>query len=142
MTLVVRIGLAVLAAVELTIGAWNQFWPAHFYANFPTVSLTPPYSEHFARDFGGATLGIAAVLVIALVRPTPQLVGIAALAYSVFSVPHFVFHTLHLEHATAGEVVFLEVANGIVALIGFLLLGWSGIRLQRDRRRLRDPAVG
>jgi hypothetical protein len=28
----------------------------------PTVDLTPPYSEHLFRDFGGATLGIAVVI--------------------------------------------------------------------------------
>ena len=55
MTVVLRIGLALLAAVMLIVGAWNQFWPESFYTDFPTVDLTPPFTEHFARDFGGTT---------------------------------------------------------------------------------------
>ena len=131
----VRAGLALLAGVELTVGLWNQLLPESFYNDFPTVSLDPPFSEHYARDFGGATLGIAAVLVIAFIRPRPAFVGIAALAYSLFSVPHFVFHTLHLEHATSAEAAFLTVGNGMVALIGLLLGVWSVARVRAEPSR-------
>jgi hypothetical protein len=129
----VRLGLALLAAVELTIGLWNQILPESFYNDFPTVNLDPPFSEHFARDFGGATLGIAAVLVIAFIRPRPAFVGIAALAYSLFSVPHLVFHSLHLEHATGPVAAFLTVGNAAVALVGLLLGVWSVARMRIGR---------
>jgi hypothetical protein len=39
-TVVLRIGLAILAAAAWMIGVWNQFLP-----------------EHYARDYGGANLG-------------------------------------------------------------------------------------
>jgi hypothetical protein len=129
----VRIGLALLTAVELTVGLWNQVLPESFYNDFPTVSLDPPFSEHYARDFGGATLGIAAVLLIAFIRPRPRFVGIAALAYSLFAVPHFVFHSLHLEHATGAESAFLTIGNAAVALIGLLLGIWSVARMRNER---------
>lgn len=137
----VRAGLAVLAINELVVGFWNQVLPASFYENFPTVDLTPPFSEHYARDFGGATLGIAVLLVIAFVRPTTVTVGMSALAYSVFSVPHFAFHLHHVEHASSSEAVFLVAGNAAVATIGILLLVWTVVRMRRERR-LRDPAVG
>jgi hypothetical protein len=140
--MIVRIGLAILALNELVVGAWNQFAPESFYENFPTVDLTPPFSEHYARDFGGATLGIAVLLVIALVRPTPTIVGMAALAYTVFSVPHFVFHLEHLDGATSGQAAFLIAANGTVAVIGVLLCVWSVVRMSRDRRSVQHPAMG
>jgi len=141
MILLTRITLAILAAVELVIGAWNQFWPESFYTDFPTVSLTPPFSEHYARDFGGATLGIAVVLIAAIIVPLPVLVVVAGLAYSVFAVPHFVFHLEHLEGATSAEVVFLTVGNGVVALLGLLVVVLGVVRMRRVRP-LHHPAVG
>jgi hypothetical protein len=64
-------------------------YPESFYTNFPTVTLTPPFSEHYARDFGGATLGIAVVLGIALAAPRAAFTIPAAVAFSTFAVPHF-----------------------------------------------------
>ena len=128
MTIVLRIALAVLAINELIVGAWNQFAPEGFYENFPTVDLTPPFSEHYARDFGGATLGIAVLLVIAFVRPRGGFVLPAGIAYTVFSIPHFVFHVAHLEEATSADAAFLIVGNGVVALLGVLVIVLGGMR--------------
>ena len=139
--ILVRLGLAILALDEVVIGAWNQFAPESFYENFPTVDLTPPFSEHYARDFGGATLGIAVLLVIALIRPRPVIVGMATLAFSIFAVPHFVFHLEHLDHATTTEAVLLTAGNASVALIGLALAIWAVVRMTRDRH-LHHPAVG
>jgi hypothetical protein len=139
-TALTRTLLAILAVVELVIGAWNQFWPESFYAEFPTVDLDPPFSEHYARDFGGATLGIAAVLIAAFIVPRAALVVTAGIAYSTFALPHFVFHATHLEHASTAEATFLIVANGVVALLGATVIVLGVLRMGRDRR-LRDPAV-
>ncbi len=138
--MLVRLGLALLALDELVVGVWNQVAPESFYAKFPTVDLTPPFSEHYARDFGGATLGIAVLLLIAVIRPRPVIVGMAALAYSIFAVPHFVFHLEHLTAATMSEAALLTAANAFVALIGVLLVVWAVVRIRRDRP-VRDPAV-
>lgn len=141
MTVAIRISLAVLIVVELVVGLWNQFWPESFYAHFPTVSLDPPFSGHYARDFGGATLGIAAVLIAAFIVPRAALVITAGAAYTVFAVPHFVFHAAHLEHANDTEVAFLLIANGAAALLGTLVIVLGVLRMGRDRARLHDPAV-
>lgn len=68
MTTLIRIAPAVLFLDELVVGAWNAAPPENFYHNFPTVDLTPPFSEHYARDFGGYTMGIALSLGIAFVK--------------------------------------------------------------------------
>ena len=130
MTLTIRIALAILFLNELIVGAWNQFFPRSFYDTFPTVDLTPPFSEHYARDFGGATLGIAVLLGIALVTAKASWILPATIAYTVFSIPHFVFHAAHLEHTTPGEAVFLLIGNAVVALLGLLALA---LTLLRDR---------
>jgi hypothetical protein len=134
MTFVLRIGLALLAAVEVVIGAWNQFWPESFYADFPTVALTPPFSEHFARDFGGATLGLGVILACAAVLPRTVLVIPALIGVSAFGLPHFVFHLMHLENATAAEVVFLVTSTGLAAWAGPVLLVVAVLRWRRERR--------
>jgi hypothetical protein len=123
------------------IGAWNQFWPQHFYEHFPTVSLTPPFAEHYARDFGGATLGIGIILAAAAIVPRTVLVIPALLGVTAFGIPHFVFHLHHLEHATGTEVLFLVATTGLAAFAPPVLLVIAVIRMWRDRR-LRHPAVG
>jgi hypothetical protein len=143
MIVVTRIALAILAAIELVVGIWNQFWPENFYANFPTVDLTPPFSEHYARDFGGATLGIAAVLIAAIMVPRPILALAAGLAYTIFAIPHFVFHVGHLDGATSTQALFLTVGNAVAAALGVLVIVLSVLRMSRDRRRpLHDPPLG
>jgi hypothetical protein len=134
-TIVIRILLGILALIEIVVGGWNQFLPASFYERFPTVDLTPPFSEHYARDFGGATLAIAFLLVLALVRPRAHFVIPAAIAYGIFAIPHFVFHALHLEHATGFEAVMLNLLNGLVVIVA---LGAIVLTVGRDRRVKRD----
>ncbi|MET8349122.1 hypothetical protein [Micromonospora sp. NPDC005206] len=135
MTALIRIALAVLFLDELVVGFWNQAFPESFYKNFPTVALTPPFSEHYARDFGGATLGLAVVLGIAFVAPRAVFTIPAAAAFSTFAIPHFFYHVTHLDHATHGEAVFLTAANAVVALLGLLVIALTLVRDARHRRR-------
>ncbi|SDS19113.1 hypothetical protein [Microlunatus soli] len=118
----IRIGLAILLLDQLVVDGWNAVHPASFCRYFPTVDLTPPFSEHHARDFGEATLGTAVIILIALIRPRAHFVIPAMLAYSVFSVPHFFFHLTHLEMATTGQAIFLTGANATVALLGIAIM--------------------
>jgi hypothetical protein len=131
MTVLIRIGLAILFLDELVVGAWNAISPETFYRYFPTVDLAPPFSEHYARDFGGATLGIALLLGIAFFKPKAHFVIPAVLAYSIFAVPHFFFHLAHLEGASTGEAIALTAANAIVALLGIAIIV---LTIARDRR--------
>lgn len=123
MRLFLRVGLGILALTELTLGTWQQFWPEGFYRDFPTVELTPPFSEHLMRDFGGASLGLAVVLAAAAWWLEHKLVLIALLAYLVFAVPHLGFHLARLHGATAADVAFLAISLGLsVALPVALVL--------------------
>ncbi|MEV6639039.1 hypothetical protein [Amycolatopsis sp. NPDC051371] len=130
-SLAIRLALVIPFGEQLVVGTWNQLFPRSFYDDFPTVDLNPPFSDHFAHDFGSATLGIALLLGIALVKPKTHYVVPASLAYSVWSVPHFFFHLFTMEAAGTGEKVFLTVTNALVALIGLTPIA---LALLRDRR--------
>jgi hypothetical protein len=131
MRAVLRAGLLSFAAVELVLGLWTLAFPASFYADVPTVDLTPPLSEHLMRDFGGATLGLALVLAAAGIWLERRLVVIALLAYLAFSLPHLVFHVGHLDGASdleATVLVALLVAS-VVVPAGLLVVA---LRLPAD----------
>ena len=130
----VRAGLAVLALVELVLGAWTLLFPESFYRDVPTVDLTPPYSEHLFRDFGGATLGLALVLAAAAVWMELRWIVVALLAYLAFAAPHLVFHLGHLHDATAVEAgVLAALLAGSVALpAGLLVLTLTTLRRPSD----------
>jgi hypothetical protein len=134
MRTLLRIGLALLAVTELVVGIWNQFWPESFYTDFPTVSLTPPFAEHYARDFGGATIGIGIVLAAAAIAPRTILVIPALLAVSAFGIPHFFFHLGHLEAAAPGERLFLVASTAVTAWLPALLIVLAVILRRRQGR--------
>ena len=123
MTSLLRPGLALLAAIELVLGTWTLLFPASFYADVPTVDLTPPYSEHLLRDFGGATLGLAIVLTAAAVWTETRLVVVSLLAYLAFSVPHLVFHLGHLHGAggAAGTALVVVLAGSVALPVALLV---------------------
>lgn len=98
----VRVGLLFLLSVSLLVGPWAQFAPVSFWEGFPAfgrgwVSADGPYNEHLIRDVGGLQLGMAVVLLAALLRPTRPLVLVAALASMAWQVPHVPYHMLHLD---------------------------------------------
>lgn len=117
-----RAGLVVLTAANLALGIWTQWFPANFYASVPTVDLTPPYSEHFIPDFGGAMTGLAVVFGIAAIRLHRQLVLAALVGYLAFAVPHAAFHLQHLGQAGPGRAaVLVIVLTGTVVVPTALL---------------------
>ena len=132
MSPLLRPGLALLAAVEIVLGLWTLLFPASFYSDVPTVDLTPPFSEHLFRDFGGATLGLAVVLIAAAVWTERRLVVVALLAYLAFSAPHLVFHLGHLDGAGAPTATALDVvlAGSVVLPLALLVVA---LRTATDR---------
>ena len=130
----IRAGLIVLSGVELVLGAWTLLFPESFYRDVPTVDLTPPFSEHLFRDFGGATLGLALVLAAAAVWLELRWVVVALLAYLAFSAPHLAFHLGHLDGATAleaGALTALLVAS-VAAPVLLLILATTTLRRPAD----------
>jgi len=130
----IRAGLAALAVVQLVLGGWTLLFPASFYRDVPTVDLTPPYSEHFLRDFGGATLGLALVLAAAALWMELRSVVVALLAYLAFAAPHLLFHLGHLHGATALEAGVLTglLVGSVVLPVALLVLALTTLRRPVD----------
>ena len=135
MRLVVRIGLIALATIQWTTGLWMQLLPESFYRDFPTVDLTPPFSEHLLRDFGGASVGLAVVITAAAVWMDARLTVIALLAYLAYSVPHLVFHLGHLHDASSAQTAFIVISLGGSALLPSALLALAVVEGRRRRAK-------
>jgi nucleoside-diphosphate-sugar epimerase len=132
--------LLVLLLVALPLGLWAQALPHAFYETFPGlghawVSGDGPYNEHLLRDFGSLNLALATVMLCALLRPTRELVRVAALAALVGGVPHFVYHAVHLDLLpSTADAVVQTIALAVPVAVGLALL-----RTAAPRRRAAAP---
>ena len=82
----IRVALGYLALISLEIGVWAQFFPRSFFDHYPGlgrawVAVDGPYNEHLVRDVGGLNLGLAAVLIIALVTLSRTTIVAAAASH-------------------------------------------------------------
>jgi hypothetical protein len=132
----IRIGLAVLGALEALVGVWALLAPLSFYRSFPLpghawVSLLPPYNEHLTRDVGELSLALTVVLVAAAASGQWLLSVVAFMATAVYAVPHAIYHALHLEGFPTGDAVAqtLGIALQLVVVVVVGSLLW------RDRSR-------
>ncbi len=104
-----RIALGYLALVSLEIGLWAQFAPRSFYDHFPGlgrawVSVDGPYNEHLVRDVGGLNLGLAAVLIIAIVTLSRPTIIAAAAASLLYGIPHLTYHIFNTDGLASGDI--------------------------------------
>jgi hypothetical protein len=140
MKALVRVILGFFAAIEGFIGVWASLAPVSFYEQGPVpglgwVRLFPPYNEHLVRDFGGMSLAFAAVFVVAAIKLTPVPVRTATGAFFLFSVPHTIFHTIHLEHFTPSDAVVQTTGLVVMTLLLMILFVAAG-RLERTPVRV------
>jgi hypothetical protein len=125
-----RIALGYLSLVSLEIGLWAQFAPRSFYNHFPGlgrawVRVDGPYNEHLVRDVGGLNLGLAAVLIIALVtlsRPTILAASIASLLYGI---PHLVYHIVNTDGLDNGDIAVSLGGLALFAVLPIALIALS-----------------
>src|SRR3569833_750506 len=141
-TLAIRLTLEIPFYEQMIVGGWNLLAPRSFYDIFPRVDLNPPFSDHLAHDFGGATLCIALLLGIALVKPKTHHVVPAALAFSIWQVPHFFYHLFNTEPPTVAQTIILNAANAFVAVLGLVPILLAVLRDRRQAPATRGVPVG
>jgi hypothetical protein len=121
-----RIGLVVVAAIQLEIAIWGLLAPHSFFKNFPGaghhwVSELGTYNQHLVRDYAAAELGFAVLLVGAAIWFGRTLVLVAGTAFLAATLPHFVYHL-----TTTGS---FSTADDLASLGGFvvemLIVAWA-----------------
>jgi hypothetical protein len=118
----IRGGLLTLAVAQGPLGLWALFAPKSFYEDFPPgrggwVSTLGPYNEHMTIDYGALTLALVTVLVAAAVTLERRLVLLAASAYLVWSVPHFIYHMITLDQYGTGDAIGNAVTLAVTVVL-------------------------
>ncbi len=95
-----RVLMMLLAVPNLITGLWAVGNPQHWYDTFPgwapqLISALPPYNEHLATDAGSGLLASGAVMLLAALWPRREVAITAAVAFLLFSLPHFLWHAVN-----------------------------------------------
>ncbi len=138
-----RIALGYLALVSLEIGLWAQFAPRSFYDHFPGlgrtwVSVDGPYNEHLVRDVGGLNLGLAAVLIVALVTLSRPTIIAAAAASLLYGIPHLVYHIFNTDGLASGDIAVSLGGLALFAVVPIALIAVS-LKISAPAGRLASP---
>lgn len=118
-----RVILWATAAIGFFVGLWATTWPASFYTSFPGlgrvwIAVDGPFNEHLIRDVGALYLALAAASVAATFSRTPDAGRVVGVAWTVFGIPHLMYHSTHF----AGMPP-IDVVGHVVGLGGSLVLG-------------------
>jgi hypothetical protein len=124
----VRAGLILFGVGDVLLGAFAYLLPHHFYNDVPTVSLDPPFSQHFVSDVGAFYLSQGVVLVLAAIVMEVWLVRAALAGYVTFAILHLVFHVTHLAGMPPHDAIVLVIALALDAAIPLTLLIMAGSR--------------
>jgi hypothetical protein len=129
-----RIALGYLGLVSLEIGLWAQFAPQSFFDDFPGlgrawVNVDGPYNEHLVRDVGGLNLGLAAVLIIALITLSRWTVIAASVASLLYGAPHLVYHIANHDGLDDSDVA---ISLGGLALFAVLAIALIVVAVRRS----------
>jgi hypothetical protein len=120
--------LWIIAVSGAFVGVWALFAPVSWYDSFPGLGLRwlpplGPYNEHLARDVGAFFLALTALSVGTALRPANEyLVRLTGVVWLVFSVPHLLFHLLHLSMYGPLDQVLNVLSLGLFVVIGAALL--------------------
>jgi hypothetical protein len=138
--LVQRAILVYLTLSGLLVGVWAAFFPQSFYDDFPGlgriwVAVDGPFNEHLVRDVGQLSLAIALVSGVAAWSMNTIVVRVAAAAWLVNAIPHFVYHLRHLDIYDTSDQVGNVVSLGLFVALPVVVLVLS----YRSDRSLPDP---
>ncbi len=133
-----KVWLAALVAAALPVGSWQLFAPRSFYEDFPGfgrvwVSADGPFNEHLMRDVGAGTLALGAVALVALLWTTPATLRAAAAGALVSSVPHFIYHAVHLDRLPSTTDQVAQTITLGFAPVAAVALFWMAARLGAPR---------
>ena len=122
-----RVALGILVFSGLFVGVWAAVAPHSFFSSFPGgghmwAASDGPYNEHLVRDVGDLNLALVAVTVCACVWLSRSLAIATALAWLVYSVPHFMYHALNLQTVSGDDKVASLVSLAIPIVLAICVL--------------------
>jgi hypothetical protein len=125
--LVQRTILVYLTLSGLLVGIWATLFPRSFYDDFPGlgriwVAVDGPYNEHLVRDVGQLSLAMSLVSGVAAFTMMAVLVRVAAAAWLVNAVPHFVYHVRHLDAYDTFDQVGNVLSLGLLVALPIVVL--------------------
>jgi len=134
-----RVALVALAIANGSTGLLARLNPTTFYDDFPFgrswVQVDGPYNEHLLTDFGAALLAITAVCLVAVWRPTREVVVAAAVANIVLGGFHIAYHAGVAELLSTTDNILSFTAIGLGIVLGLMLLPLSrGLPAARSTR--------
>lgn len=107
-------------------GLWALIGPQSFYES---VALFEPYNQHFLQDIGAFQIGLAAILVLALLDATADALSVALLGGGIGSIAHTISHVVGRDLGGAPETDI-----PVFAILGGLMLAAGVLRRSaRDR---------
>jgi uncharacterized membrane protein len=135
--LIIRVGIAYLAAGSALAGLWATFAPRSWYDDFPGagkvwVAVDGPFNEHLIRDVGAFELGLLVLGIAAVLSMSRELVRVALIAFVVSGLPHALYHLRH-RHPGGSTDLSGVVSVSMLPLIAVVLLVLSE-RWQRPGR--------
>lgn len=135
----VRIALGYLALVSIVIGVWAQFAPRSFYDDFPGLGRhwvrgDGPFNEHLVRDVGGLNLGLAIILVMAMITLSRSMIVAACAASLAYAIPHVVYHIFNTGGLPTSDAVVSIAGLALFAALPIILIVITRVpsRLARD----------
>lgn len=126
--LALRLLLAFVAVSAAFPGAWATVAPESFYTSFPLggggwVAPLGPRSPHFVADVGAFYLAFALLFAWAAWRPERALVVPLVLAWTLFSLLHFIWHARHLGPLDGADAAAQTVTLALVLLLPLVVFG-------------------
>ena len=136
--MIVRAGIAVLAALNAWWGLWARFDPRGFFDSFPGfghhwTAGYQPYNEHLVTDLGSTFLTLAVLLAAAAIMDDGRVRAVVLGGTLVFNGLHLAFHVS--DRGTLGDLdAWLSVATLAVGVLGPAALLGLDVWSRRDRR--------
>ena len=122
-----RVILWMTAAIGAYVGVWASFSPVSFYDTFPGlgrvwISVDGAFNEHLIRDVGGLYLGLAAASAAATFSRTPDAGRVIGVAWTVFGLPHLIYHARHFAEMAPIDAVGNAFTLGSSLILGVVLM--------------------
>jgi hypothetical protein len=136
----IRAGLALVAAAQAEVGIWGLASPRGFFTGFPGgghhwVAAIGTYNEHLVRDYAASELGLAVLVAAMALWFERRLVLVGGAAFLLATIPHFIYHL-----TTTGS---LSTADNAASLVGFtlelLIVAIAMVGVGHESAKSRNP---